>query len=748
MAAIGYLRRIGKAAGALLAMAFLVVAVLGGTAASAYADTAAMAVYDSETHTLAFYGPTVAATYEPTSSQTVYPSYDQQEQQQEGEQQADSQAPWEGVRASIAAIVASDPEAPVYADLSGYPALEAADLTGWDLSAGDEAISLARDFSLSRIAVGAGTRIEQGSLPEHPTRGAIGQDWTLENGNGDQYTTSNLVRLVNGGNGAGTWVWAPLTARQLAAYPHVEERVYDEIDRAYRVATDAYAGQDLIHKVAATLPPSLTQYETEGLPVSIETQMAGITISSLDDVAVDIDGTDITTEVRTGGYGSIAWQDSRLTVSISDVLSDFGKGVAATNQSVISVSYKAHTTALTPLGATSGSTTSKMTYASPPTRATEAPSETSPATTLTASYALVIAKTDRLTGEPLQGARLTVYSQALGKYVQADGSLGDTPCELTTQQDGTVRIQHIGRGAYLIHETQPAEGHEAATDATITLDPTYADSPASLTGLSATAAGDAITQPVDGQQAVADGQDGITGIDAASGTVAIRLSSPAAAQPQPTRGDPVATPALRGGNTGPTTISLEIQKVDKQTRQPVQYAGYKVATSLNNATAYLRSDGTWTAAVAEAGIFTTDQNGAFTLQGLAEGAYSFHEATHPNHYSTDAPDFVVNLAATRDANTNEITAITATYSGGYTDVNHSGAGLAGANEDGVVEVVAENGSVRVRSSMAYVLSMPRAGIAYSPEQIPLVIAAVNYVLMLALFAARRAQLDAYEVRSE
>lgn len=61
----------------------------------------------------------------------------------------------------------------------------------------------------------------------------------------------------------------------------------------------------------------------------------------------------------------------------------------------------------------------------------------------------------------LPGASFTMKTEgAAGKYVQADGSLGDTAYEFTTGSDGTVSMQGLTAGVYWLTETKAPAGYQ------------------------------------------------------------------------------------------------------------------------------------------------------------------------------------------------------------------------------------------------------------------------------------------------
>ena len=623
----------------------------------------------------------------------------------------------------------------------GCTSIEVADLSGWStdgISLGvnhNRYPSFSDSYKLRRLTINNNVRLTDSPLAEHPIRGTTDQNWELEGGDGTPLTTTALATRINNKQGAGTWVWHTMTATEFDNSARIEERENDPIDNQWRTATDGHAGQNIPHRIAITFPSVISSYSS--FPITIEENLGGLELSSTNDVTIDIDGTDITNDVKSGGYGSIVNSGGTLTVTIGDALSGFGKGLSVNSQSILNVNYQAHTTATSPIAST---TSAKMSYPSPPSRPTIEPSETTVANTLTGSYSLTIAKVDRTERTALQGVGLTVSSQAYSKYVQADGSLGDTPYEFTTGTDGTVGIPHIGRGTFLVHETQPAAEHEAGGDAIMSVSPTYSYDPAGISALAVGADGDNVSQPEAGQTIVGETQDGIAGVDATTGSVLLRLSSPATQQgPDPS--DPSPT-------TSPDTYTIEVLKVDMATRQPVAHVGYRVSTEVNGNTYYVEEDGTLSASQSDVFFFETDNEGIFSVSGLDEGSYVFHEVSRPQDYATDTTDFTVAITATRNPQTNELTALNATYTGGIEEMRHKGTGYAAGREDGVLSASVSTGKVSVRSSMEYVIPMPKAGLEGKMRWILPVAIALSYATTIALYLARKDILEKQERMAE
>jgi fimbrial isopeptide formation D2 family protein/LPXTG-motif cell wall-anchored protein len=100
-------------------------------------------------------------------------------------------------------------------------------------------------------------------------------------------------------------------------------------------------------------------------------------------------------------------------------------------------------------------------------------------------FSIVLTKVDSEDNtETLSGAKFTLSTTVTNedgststKYVQADGSLGDTAYEFTTDSNGQINFVGLAEGTYTLHETQaPADHVLPSSDMTITITAGEADS--------------------------------------------------------------------------------------------------------------------------------------------------------------------------------------------------------------------------------------------------------------------------------
>ena len=78
----------------------------------------------------------------------------------------------------------------------------------------------------------------------------------------------------------------------------------------------------------------------------------------------------------------------------------------------------------------------------------------------------------------LSGAKFTIQATgadegATTKYVQKDGSLGDTKYEFTTDENGEISVKGLDAGTYTVSETTAPTGYNKVADFTFTISPTW-----------------------------------------------------------------------------------------------------------------------------------------------------------------------------------------------------------------------------------------------------------------------------------
>ena len=242
------------------------------------------------------------------------------------------------------------------------------------------------------------------------------------------------------------------------------------------------------------------------------------------------------------GKGSFSYSatgdgDGRLVLDMADIMSfQDGPGkVAVDGDTTVTVDFEARMTRDAAAGATGNSTKAALEYTANP--VTGEAAEVPGVMTKVFCYQLDLTKVDKQRREDggeqaLPGTAVTVRLAAAdgpsdtaspGRYVQADGSLGDSPHEFTTGADGRLSVRGIDAGTYALHETRAPEGYDVQRDDLVVAVSSELDKARgthSLGSLRASASG--------GEQASGSGQvpAGVSGVDKGTGVVAVTMSDP------------------------------------------------------------------------------------------------------------------------------------------------------------------------------------------------------------------------------
>lgn len=373
--------------------------------------------------------------------------------------------------------------------------------------------------------------VAAGIAPATPTSGqATGSAFTGEQGYYLFVTHSETEGNTIGTGEAGTapiWVAVGATAKSIAGKESVPaisaKQSLEDSTGAYGLAADANRMQSVSYRLTGTVAANANAFER--YHYEFDDAMTGLEMSTseLSALTVKIDGTDVTSKVKSQSGSSITFSGGSLKVVIADLLS-LGQTIKA--DTTVVVDYQAHLNASAVTGSTGNANTVSLTYSSNPSITDELTG--SPSVTIkTYAYALEVAKVDQDTREALSGAKFTIQvasdssdAASRGKYVQADGSLGTTAHSFVTDSSGKFSVAGIDEGTYIIHEVAaPAEHKLLAADAKLVVSRTF-DASGALTGLSATISGGNglfATSP-------AAHQDGVTAAEVSSGKVGARIS--------------------------------------------------------------------------------------------------------------------------------------------------------------------------------------------------------------------------------
>ena len=283
-----------------------------------------------------------------------------------------------------------------------------------------------------------------------------------------------------GSGGSGTApIWVPVggsvtTINAKEAVASVTFEVKDDRTGAvWGKAADANTGQDVEYRIVGTVPQNIKAYPSfhDTYVVALP---AGVALASGDvsSVKVEVAGVDVTAKL-VGAAGSISLSGATLTVDIADLTTivegasgaDAVRDTALTKDSTVSITYSAHAVAGAVVGEAGNASTLTRTYTADPVglKTVSAAAQT----VKNYVYQARLVKVDKSTKEPLAGAKFSIKvangntdAASIGKYVQADGSLGDDAHLFETGVDGAFEVPGVDEGLYTIVEEGAPDGYE------------------------------------------------------------------------------------------------------------------------------------------------------------------------------------------------------------------------------------------------------------------------------------------------
>ena len=327
-----------------------------------------------------------------------------------------------------------------------------------------------------------------GATPQSYTAGAA---FTSEEGYYLFVTNDESVGVAEAGTAA---AWVPLGGKttsiaEKTAIPGFDKLVKEDSTGKFGHAGDSENMGGRTYRLVANMPDNIDAYTSYHLKFT-DTLPSGMSTAADDtsSVVVRVNDIDVTSQLR---RSDITFSENILTVDIANLLAL--ESVEIDKNSSVSVEYEAHLTSSAVKGSAGNGNTAELTYTNNPVTLAEGTSE--PGITTTYSYNLSVGKVDKATGDGLAGAKITVLSKATGKYVQADGSLGDAAHEFTTGKNGSFEVKGIDSGVYTLHETTPPANYEPwDADIELTISATFNQTTGALTKLMATASGGEATK--------------------------------------------------------------------------------------------------------------------------------------------------------------------------------------------------------------------------------------------------------------
>lgn len=284
-----------------------------------------------------------------------------------------------------------------------------------------------------------------------------------------------------------------LTITPKTGTPTVNKTIKNDQTGEYGKVADSQVGQVVEYELAGTVASNIATYSTYSYTFT-DKLSAGIELTSINDVKVTIDGTDVTAKA------DIHYAHNTLTVAFDNLLAA-KDGINASSN--VAVTYKAKLTSAAVIGGAGNSNTVTLRYSNNPGTKSEGTSTSSTARDY--AFKLHLVKSDKATNQKLAGAKFTIQptgadgAESKNLYVQADGTLGPQAYEFKTGADGTFDVAGLDAGTYTVTEVavpsaagSPDVAYKPLSSSfTFTIAPEYNADTQVLTNLGLTVAGNA-----------------------------------------------------------------------------------------------------------------------------------------------------------------------------------------------------------------------------------------------------------------
>lgn len=292
----------------------------------------------------------------------------------------------------------------------------------------------------------------------------------------------------------------------------VKEVKNDADGSVWGYVSDSQRGQKVDYKIIGTVSGNVNTFDTyhyefqDVLSKGLTFDDGAVVVkayASKADADTDLDGTDATkgVDLTAAFKQTVTANDDKnttLDLNCTDLKASLKDSAAPlTRDTVVVVYYKAELNDDCVIGLgdpadPANPNTAKVIYSNNPYSTGDG--ETKPSTPRDYTYQLLLNKVDRNTEVKLSGAKFTIQcteqddAANKGKYVQADGRLGDQPYEFTTDSNGQISVTGMDAGTYTVHETLAPTNYTAVDDFTFTIEPTYGKQAADQADVQAKAA--------------------------------------------------------------------------------------------------------------------------------------------------------------------------------------------------------------------------------------------------------------------
>ncbi len=306
---------------------------------------------------------------------------------------------------------------------------------------------------------------------------------TSTDGGTNQVGSAPIYAVVGG---------SALTVSPKTTLPTVTKQVKNDATGAdWSNVADSQVGQDLEYRLTGTVADAIPSYTTYYYKFT-DTLSAGLTAdSSTVAVTVETNGTSYTvpTTVTTTDASYTNYTTtlaintdgtSVLGVEFTDLKSlrdASGTAIPVNGTTKVYVTYNAALNSSAVVASGYNDNSVKLTYSNNP--GTDSRGDSTPSSVRDYTFRLNLVKVDSSQqSKTLAGAKFIIQATnpdegASTKYVQADGTLGDTAYEFTTGDDGSISVSGLDVGKYHVVETQAPSGYNTVAGFDFEIRATY-----------------------------------------------------------------------------------------------------------------------------------------------------------------------------------------------------------------------------------------------------------------------------------